>query len=275
MVPPAGERFSVSHQYSQADFDRFAALTGDDNPIHVDPAFAAGTPFGRTVAHGMLLYSLVRRVLGERLPPHRELQQDLRFEAPTFSGETVEMEIEIGTGAGGIITVRTDIRKPDGRYGCRGTAHLELEKEGGHAAPVVEPVQPFAGSADSLSQLTLGQQASLRRTFTAADIAAYHDLTGDLGAGAARVPGPLLGGMFSNLLGTRLPGPGTNWLKQRYYYQREARLDEALQASVEIVRLRPEKRLVNLRTVCVNGAGETVCDGAALVLYRNAYADAN
>ena len=40
-------------------FDRFARLSGDDNPIHVDPAFSARTRFGRTVAHGMLLYGRV------------------------------------------------------------------------------------------------------------------------------------------------------------------------------------------------------------------------
>jgi len=34
------------------DFDRFARLTGDDNPIHCDPVFAATTHFGATVAHG-------------------------------------------------------------------------------------------------------------------------------------------------------------------------------------------------------------------------------
>jgi len=42
---------------TQADFDAFAAVSGDDNPIHVDPEFSAHTRFGRTVAHGMLLYS--------------------------------------------------------------------------------------------------------------------------------------------------------------------------------------------------------------------------
>ena len=46
-------------RFTQDDFNRFAALSGDDNPIHVDPEFSARTKFGRTVAHGMLLYGVI------------------------------------------------------------------------------------------------------------------------------------------------------------------------------------------------------------------------
>ncbi len=44
---------------TQRDFDRFAALSRDDNPIHCDPVFARGTHFGATVAHGMFLYGMI------------------------------------------------------------------------------------------------------------------------------------------------------------------------------------------------------------------------
>lgn len=47
--------------------DSFADLTEDHNPIHVDPAFAAGTPFGGTIAHGYLTLSLVAPLLEELL----------------------------------------------------------------------------------------------------------------------------------------------------------------------------------------------------------------
>ena len=76
----------------------------------------------------------------------------------------------------------------------------------------------------------------------------------------------LVGGLFSTLLGTTLPGRGTNWMKQTLRFRSRARVGERLTASVEIVRLRPEKRLVNLRVVCVNDAGATICDGESLVM---------
>ena len=40
---------------TQEEFDLFARISGDDNPIHVDPEFSARTRFGRTVSHGMLI----------------------------------------------------------------------------------------------------------------------------------------------------------------------------------------------------------------------------
>ena len=47
------------HDIDQARIDSFAAVTGDDQWIHVDPVRAAAGPFGATVAHGHLTLSLV------------------------------------------------------------------------------------------------------------------------------------------------------------------------------------------------------------------------
>ena len=54
-----GDTFTQTHIFTQDDFVRFARLSGDDNPIHVDAKFASTTRFGKTVAHGMLLYSVL------------------------------------------------------------------------------------------------------------------------------------------------------------------------------------------------------------------------
>ncbi|MGH2542584.1 MAG: MaoC/PaaZ C-terminal domain-containing protein, partial [Ardenticatenaceae bacterium] len=110
--------------------------------------------------------------------------------------------------------------------------------------------------------------------FTVQDLEVYAALTGDSSAfydGQKRlaIPGPLLGGMFSDLLGTHLPGQGTNYLKQRVVFPTPAYAGEELTATVEIVRLRPEKALVNLRTLCTNPTGQLVWMGEALVLARD------
>ena len=78
----------------QADFDRFAALSGDDNPIHVDPEFSARTGFGRTVAHGMLIYSRVWALIAAARPGARHVGQTLMFPAPAYAGEELQLHIE-------------------------------------------------------------------------------------------------------------------------------------------------------------------------------------
>jgi acyl dehydratase len=106
----------------------------------------------------------------------------------------------------------------------------------------------------------------LEKVFSAADIAEYSELTGDTNFEEGTVPGLLLGGMISNLLGTKLPGRGTNWLKQRYAFPAQAHIGEIITAKVEITRIRPEKELVNLRVTCTTPNGEVVCRGESLVL---------
>ena len=113
--------------------------------------------------------------------------------------------------------------------------------------------------------LELGQQAELARTFTDRDM---HDFARLSGAGEAipeAVPGPLIGGLFSYLLGVKLPGRGTNYLKQNLEFLVPAPVGEELIASVTVTRLRPEKHLVDLETVCATAGGTRICQGRALV----------
>ncbi len=119
-----------------------------------------------------------------------------------------------------------------------------------------------------MKNLQIGQSATSKRTFTTADLAEFASLAG-IEQEPRTVPGPLLGGMFSCLLGTKLPGRGTHYLKQHLEFPHLAFVGDELAATVEIVRLRPEKNLVNLRTTCANARGEIVCEGEALVLVQD------
>lgn len=78
---------------TQAEFDAFARLSGDINPIHLDPDFAARSRFGRTVSHGMLIYAKLWALLA-RLQPHggHRLHR-LMFPAPAFAGEPLVLEL--------------------------------------------------------------------------------------------------------------------------------------------------------------------------------------
>jgi acyl dehydratase len=256
--------------FDQRDFDRFAALSGDDNPIHVDPEFAARTRFGRTVAHGMMLYSAICQALTGQLGPGVEQrEQDLMFLTPTYTGEQVTVCLEVISvdATAGTADIATTITRPDGSFACQGQTIVALREAARPVLPAGVSTPAALPSAETHKGLRLGQSAQIVRAFTAADLQEYRDLSGDANAGD-RVPGPLLGGLFSFLLGTRLPGRGTNWLKQRLVYPAPCFPGEAVTATVEIVRLRPEKDLVNLRGTCLAG-DRVVCEGESLVLVKD------
>ncbi|MAU00993.1 MAG: hydratase [Anaerolineaceae bacterium] len=102
--------------FTQAEFDAFARLSGDDNPIHVDPEFSARTRFGRTVAHGMLLYSVICGAISRHFPGAVQLSQELMFPAPTFANEPMTLDIQILERDEATAQVRllTEIRNPAG-----------------------------------------------------------------------------------------------------------------------------------------------------------------
>lgn len=262
---------TCTHVFSQSDFDRFAALSGDDNPIHVDPTFAATTRFGRTVAHGMLLYGIISSAIERHLPGLTPVEQALIFPAPTFTDTlmTIRLQAAAAPTADGLVSLTAQMAGPDGVVTCEGETLLSSGAGRDHPKMLDDHLDCSADAFSDYKGLRLGQQAAVERAFTPADLAEYAALTGYHSAPAhagTTVPGSLLGGLFSYLLGTRLPGRGTNWLKQRLHFARPAYVGEKMTAVVTIQRLRPEKGLVNLETICTNPAGEIVCQGQALVL---------
>ncbi len=86
-----GDTASVTKTFTQEDVEKFAELSGDRNPIHLDKAHAKGTRFGRRIAHGMLTSSLISNVIGNKLPGEGSiyLGQTLRFLAPVFPDDTI------------------------------------------------------------------------------------------------------------------------------------------------------------------------------------------
>jgi acyl dehydratase len=118
-----GRAATVRRVLEQADFDAFARLSGDDNPIHVDPVFCAGTRWGRTLCHGMMLYSLVSQLIaGELVPGAVELEQELVFPGPIYAGDTVTVhaEVTVHDRPRGRLEVRARVSRQDGGVGLEG-----------------------------------------------------------------------------------------------------------------------------------------------------------
>lgn len=90
-ITPGRELARLSHTITQERIDHYALASGDYNPIHLDPDFAAHTPFGGTVAHGMLLLAylsvMLTRAFGERWLNSGSLK--VKFRQPGTTGATV------------------------------------------------------------------------------------------------------------------------------------------------------------------------------------------
>lgn len=121
-----GETASRTMTISDEDVRGFAKITGDTNSIHLDDAYAATTPFGRRIVHGMLTASLISAVIGNDLPGIGTiyLGQDLKFRAPVFIGDTVTATVEIVRYREDkrITTLRTTCTRADGTLVIEGEA---------------------------------------------------------------------------------------------------------------------------------------------------------
>lgn len=112
--------------------------------------------------------------------------------------------------------------------------------------------------------MKLGDSIEVKRTFNAQHLRDYTALCGHQPRDGV-IPAPLIGALFSYLLGVKLPGMGTNYLKQEARFHANATIGDILTARVEITRLRPDKQLVDLATTCQNNKGKLIASGRALV----------
>ncbi len=248
---------------SQDDLDGFAAVSGDDNPIHVDAAYAATTPFRVPVAHGMFLYALVDAELQRLLPGAVTRHLELVFPEPTPVGAEVAVRVEVTPDGDGTHRVEARVTH-DGHVGLRATGEV-----GPTRAPAPPP--PAAAAEDTDGDdwwgRALGRSAHVQDTVSADDVTALHALAGGPEP-TGTVPAPLLAGLVSRLLGVDLPGRGTNYLRQRLWLPDPVEVDTTLTATVQVTRVRPDRRLVDLATRCRTTDGRVALAGEALVLAR-------
>ncbi len=147
-----GQAFSVERSFEQEDVQRFASVSGDFSPLHVDPEYGASTEFGTCVVHGMLLASLFSQLVGMHLPGKHALYlgQDLSFRKPVRVGEHVKASATIigkneGTRS---LQLMTEIRNAEDKIVVSGTAKVKVRDTEVVSAPVgslKEAMSPRAG----------------------------------------------------------------------------------------------------------------------------------
>ncbi|MFM9975213.1 MAG: MaoC/PaaZ C-terminal domain-containing protein [Beijerinckiaceae bacterium] len=86
--------FSVS----AADQQTFADLSGDQNPLHLDTAFAKARGMQDTVVYGALIVAMISRVIGMQLPGSQGIWSALKidFRGPLYVGQTAHLSAEVG-----------------------------------------------------------------------------------------------------------------------------------------------------------------------------------
>ncbi len=91
-----GHVATFTHAVTADDIQKFADVTGDTNPVHLDPKWAARTRFKEPIAHGMLSAGVVSAALGTQLAPGAVviyLSQNIRFRAPVKPGDTLTAKV--------------------------------------------------------------------------------------------------------------------------------------------------------------------------------------
>ncbi len=127
--------------------------------------------------------------------------------------------------------------------------------------------------------LKVGDTASLSKKITEADVRAFAELTGDHNPvhldeafanktrfGRRIAHGMLGASLISAVLGNELPGSGSIYLSQTLQFLAPVYLDDTVTARATVTKVREDKSIATLETVCENQRGETLIRGEAVVL---------
>jgi len=125
-----GDTFSTTRTVTDELVRKFAEVSGDYNPIHLDEEFASKTRFGRRIAHGMLSGAFISAVLGNEFRERKivYLSQTLKFTAPVFLGDTVTATATVTNirEERGIVTLETICTNQDGQTLVKGESAVMI-----------------------------------------------------------------------------------------------------------------------------------------------------
>jgi 3-hydroxybutyryl-CoA dehydratase len=125
-----GDSFSTSREVTDDIIRKFADVSGDYNPIHLDEEFAKTTRFGRRIAHGMLSGAFISAVLGYEFKERKivYLSQTMKFTAPVFLGDTVTATATVTNirEDKGIVTLETVCTNQKGETTLKGEAAVMI-----------------------------------------------------------------------------------------------------------------------------------------------------
>lgn len=120
---------TITRLIDQPRVDAYAEAANDPNPLHTDAEFAAGTPFGKPIAHGMLVLALVSEAMttafGTRWASSGALK--VRWRSPAVPPETVTARATLRSSDAGVATYDVTCESEDGTVLLTGTASAAFE----------------------------------------------------------------------------------------------------------------------------------------------------
>lgn len=130
----------------------------------------------------------------------------------------------------------------------------------------------------TIEELNPGDSAQFTKTVSESDIYLYSGISGDLNPAhinheyasntffKARIAhGMLSAGFISAVIGMQLPGPGTIYREQHLKFLAPVYIGDTISASVEVLEIDPERKIITLATRCYNQEKKLVVDGTAVV----------
>jgi len=125
-----GDVVQFSETITASDIDSFAAVSGDENPVHLSEDYASETMFDGRIAHGMLGASYISSALAQLNGLIIYLSQDLSFEAPIAVGTKVTVRVEVVSEVSdGVFDVTTTVVGTDGTEYITGSASVMCREE--------------------------------------------------------------------------------------------------------------------------------------------------
>ncbi|WP_135821098.1 MaoC family dehydratase [Halostella litorea] len=113
-VATPGDTATATLAVTEDRIDAFASVTGDENPLHLDPGYASESIFDGQIAHGMLSAGAISSALADLPGDIVYVSQDLSFENPVRPGQTVEATATVADRDDDRLTVETTAETDDG-----------------------------------------------------------------------------------------------------------------------------------------------------------------
>ena len=128
-----GDTTTYTRLITNQEVEAFAAISGDHNPLHLDPEYAATTAFGECIAHGMLTGALISAAIAMQLPGPGSvyLSQNIQFRAPVMLGDTLTVTLTVTDkhAKRPWVTLQCEVANQEGKSVAKGEAQVAAPTE--------------------------------------------------------------------------------------------------------------------------------------------------